>query len=139
MDEFHILAEKLMSDALLPFAKTSLNITSVRKRRSPYQELHAVAPSSRRIIPPSKSERTEVIGPTAVNPIKQHFGALLGQPQVLSEELKLLVVPGCEAADVPFEGAHTLNQSKERFLNGLERMEMSEVKHLKLSLPINGP
>jgi hypothetical protein len=55
-DKFHIFAEKLISDALLPFAKTNFNVMSVQKRRSLYQELHGVAPSSRRIIFSSKSE-----------------------------------------------------------------------------------
>jgi hypothetical protein len=32
-DEFHIFAEKLMSDALLLFAKTNFNMMSARKRR----------------------------------------------------------------------------------------------------------
>jgi hypothetical protein len=50
MDEFHIFAEKLMFDTLLPFAKTNFNMTSPGKGRSLYQELQTVAPSSRRII-----------------------------------------------------------------------------------------
>jgi hypothetical protein len=32
-DEFHVFAEKLMSDALLPFAKINFNMMSARKRR----------------------------------------------------------------------------------------------------------
>jgi hypothetical protein len=87
---------------------------SARKRGSLYQEGHRVAPSSRCIILSSKSEMRAVIGRTAVDRIEQHFGALLGQPRVLSEELKLLVVQVCEAADVPFEGAHALNRSTKR-------------------------
>jgi hypothetical protein len=39
MDEFHIFAEKLMSHALLSFAKTNFNMMTVRERRSLYQEL----------------------------------------------------------------------------------------------------
>jgi hypothetical protein len=46
--------------------------------------------------------------------IEQHLGALLGQPRVLSEELKLLVMQVCEPADVPLEGAHALNRSTKR-------------------------
>jgi hypothetical protein len=103
-----------VSDALLPFAKTNFNMLSARKRRSLYQELHGVAPSSRRIILSSRSEMREVIGRTAVDPIEQHLGALLGQSRVLSEELKLLVVQVCETADVSFEGAHALNRSTKR-------------------------
>jgi hypothetical protein len=92
MDEIHIFAEKLMFDALLPFAKTNFNIMSAQKRSSLYQKLHRVGHSSRRIILSSKSEISGVIERTAVDPIEQYLGALLGQPRVLSEELKLLVV-----------------------------------------------
>jgi hypothetical protein len=113
-DEFHIFAEKLMSDVLLPFTKTDINMTSARKRRSLYQELHGVAPSSRRIVVSSKSETKRAIGQTAVDPIEQHLGALLGESRVLSEHWNLLVVQVCEAADVPFEGALALNRSTER-------------------------
>jgi hypothetical protein len=49
-DEFHVFAEKVMSDALLPLAKTNFNMMKARKRRSLYQELHGAAPSSWRII-----------------------------------------------------------------------------------------
>jgi hypothetical protein len=97
----HIFAEKLMSDALLPFANTNFNMTSARKPRSQYQELHGVAPSSGRIILSSQSEMRGVIRRTAVDPIKQHLGALPGQPRVLSEELKLLGLQVCEAAHTP--------------------------------------
>jgi hypothetical protein len=55
-----------------------------------------------------------VIGRTAIDPIKQHLGALLGQPRVLSKELKLLAVQVCETADVPFEGAYALNRSTKK-------------------------
>jgi hypothetical protein len=68
--EFHIFAEKLMSDALLPFVNTNFNMMSARKRHSRYQELHGVAPSSRRLILSSKSEVRGVIGRTAVGPIE---------------------------------------------------------------------
>jgi hypothetical protein len=62
MDEFHIFAEKLMPDALLPFAKANFNMMSARERLSPYQELHGVTPLSRRIFLSSKSEMRAVIG-----------------------------------------------------------------------------
>jgi hypothetical protein len=90
-DEFYIFAEKLMSNALVPCqdqfqygecSKAALTIS--RTRRGP--------PSSRRIILSSKSEMRRVIGQTAVDRIEQHLGALLRQPRVLSEKLKLLVV-----------------------------------------------
>jgi CO dehydrogenase/acetyl-CoA synthase alpha subunit len=113
-DEFHIFAEKLMSDALLPFAKTNFNMMSARKQCSLYQELHRVAPLSRRVILSLKKEMKAMIGRTAVDPTEQHLGALLDQPRILSEELKLPVVQVWEAADVPYEGAHALNQSTKR-------------------------
>jgi hypothetical protein len=55
-----------------------------------------------------------VIEQTPVDPIEQHLGAFLGQPLVLSEELKLLVGQVREAAHVLFEGAHALNRSTKR-------------------------
>jgi hypothetical protein len=139
-DEFHIFAEKLISDALVPFPKTNFNMMNARKRRSLYQELHGVAPSSCRISLSSKSEMKRVIGGTAVDPIEQHLGALPCRPRFLSEELKLLVARVWEAANVPFEGAHALNRwTKNGFLNGLERIGTPWMKHLQLSPPINEP
>jgi hypothetical protein len=114
MDEFHIFAEKLMSDALFRFTKTKFNILSVRKRRSLYHKLRTAVPSIRCIILSSKSETTGVTGRIIVDPIEQNFGALLGQSRVLSEELKLLVVQVYEAVDVPFEGVRALNRSTKR-------------------------
>jgi hypothetical protein len=71
-------------------------------------------PSSRRITLSSKSDMRESIGRTSFDPIEQHLGAFLGQPLVLSEELKLLVVQLCKVADVRFEGSHALNRSIKR-------------------------
>jgi hypothetical protein len=73
-DEFQIFAKKLMSDALLLFAKTNFNMMGARKRRSLYQELHGVAPSSHHITLSSKLEMRGMIGRTAVDPIEQHLG-----------------------------------------------------------------
>jgi hypothetical protein len=42
-DEFYIVAEKLMSDVVLPFGKTNFNMMSARKRCSLYQEPHGVS------------------------------------------------------------------------------------------------
>jgi hypothetical protein len=91
LDEFHLLAEKLMSDALLSFTKTNFYMMRTRKRRSLYQELHGVTPSSRRIVLSSKSEIRRMVGRTAANPIEQHLGALLGRPRIASEDLKMLI------------------------------------------------
>jgi hypothetical protein len=54
---------------------------SVRKQRSLNQELHGVAPSSRRVILSSKSEMKAVIGRRGVDPIEQYLGVLLVQPR----------------------------------------------------------
>jgi hypothetical protein len=48
--------EELFSDVLLAFAKTNLSAMSNRKRRSLFQELAGVIPSSRQIILSSKSQ-----------------------------------------------------------------------------------
>jgi hypothetical protein len=100
-DEFHIFAEKLMSDVLFHFAKTNFNMISARKRRSSYQKLLGVAPSAGRVILSSKSERKGVIGRTAVDPNEQHIGALLGPPRVLSAELKVSCWAGVRARQYP--------------------------------------
>jgi hypothetical protein len=107
-DQFDVFAEKLMSDALLPFAKTNFHLMSSRKRRSLYQELHGVTPSSRRIILSSKSETKVVMGQAAYDPIEKHMGELFGRTRILSEDLKLLVMQVCDTTRVPFEGAHLL-------------------------------
>jgi hypothetical protein len=70
--------------------------------------------SSRRITLSSKAEMRGLIGRTSFDPIEQHLWVLLGQPRILSEELKLLVVQLCEVPDVPFEGAHMLKRSTKR-------------------------
>jgi hypothetical protein len=46
----HIAVERLMSDILLPFAKTNFMMVSPQRRRLLFQELHGVSPSSRRAI-----------------------------------------------------------------------------------------
>jgi hypothetical protein len=69
-DEFHTFAEKLMFNAFLPFAKTNFNMMSAQKRHLLNQELHGVAPSSRRITLSSKSEIRGVIGRTGVGQIE---------------------------------------------------------------------
>jgi hypothetical protein len=120
-DEFYRFAEKLMSDAFLPFAKTSFYMISARKCRLPYQEPQCVTPSSRRINLSSKSEMRRVVGRTAANPIEQHLAALLGQPRIVSEDLKLLVQQVCDATNFGYEGIHPLHRATKREV--LERTE----------------
>jgi hypothetical protein len=118
IDQFDVFAEKFMSGALLPFAKTNFHMVSSRKRRLLYQGLHAVVPSSRRIILSSKSEMKAVIDHTVHVPVEKHLGELLGRTRIHSEDLKLLVVQVYDTTGVPFEGAHALRQStKKEVLN----------------------
>jgi hypothetical protein len=112
LDEFRRFAEKLMSDALLPFTKTNFDMMSARKRRSLYQELHGVTPSSRQIILSSKSDIRRVVD--SANPIEQHLAALLGQPRIVSEDLKLLVQQVRDAMNFRYEGMHTLHRATKR-------------------------
>jgi hypothetical protein len=113
-DMFPEVAERLMSDLLLPFAKTNLYMMGSRKRRSLYQELQGVTPSCRRIILSSKSDLRAVVGPQAADPIEQHLAALLGRPRVVTDELKLLVTQVLEARRVSFEGPHALHRATKR-------------------------
>jgi hypothetical protein len=109
IEQFDVFAEKLMSDALLPFAKTNFHMMRSRRRRSLYQELHAVAPSSRRIILFSKAEMKAAHGP-----IEKHLGELPGRTRILSEDLKLFVAQVCDTTGVPFEGTQLLRRSTKR-------------------------
>jgi hypothetical protein len=138
--EFHIFTDKLMSDTLLPFAKTNFNMMSARKQRSLYQGLHGVAPSCWCIFLSAKSKKREATERKAVNLIEHHFGTFLGRPLVLLEELKLLFVQVCEVTDVPFEGVHALNRSTKReVLEWIGENWDALGKHLQLSLRINEP
>jgi hypothetical protein len=103
-----------MSDALLPFAKTNFYMMSSRKRRSLYQELHGVAPSSRRIILSSKSQLKGVVSYKAFDPIERHLASLLGCTRILAADLRLLVTHVCDTGDIPFGGTHSLNRATKR-------------------------
>jgi hypothetical protein len=96
-----------MSDALLPFARTNFDVMSARKRRSPYQELRGVTPSSRGIILSSKIEISSVVGHRAVDMIK----GLLESPRVFGRDVKMLVIQVCESSKIHFEGRHQGNRS----------------------------
>jgi hypothetical protein len=106
--------EELFSDVLLPFAKTNLSAMSNRKRRSLFQELAGVTPSSRRIMLSSKSQTKRVLAGQEIDPVERHIVGLLGRTRVLSEELRLVIEQVCEAATVSFEGPHRLNRSTKR-------------------------
>jgi hypothetical protein len=106
----------LISDELLPFAKTNFSAMSGRKRRSLYQELAGVITSSRRIIMSSKSEMGAVVGARSSHPVERHLANLLGRNRILSWELKAIIEQVCQAAHVGFEGPHPLNRSTKRDL-----------------------
>jgi hypothetical protein len=113
-DQLHIHLEKLMSDLLVPFAKTKLSLVSPRKRRSLYQELRGVHPSSRRIMLSSKSALKSVIIGTAVDPIEKHLAGLLGRKGILTQDLRLFVKQVCHTANFPFDGPRALPRSTKR-------------------------
>jgi hypothetical protein len=106
----------LISDELLPFAKTNFSAMSRGKRRSLYQELAGVITSSRRIILSSKSEMGAVVGARPSPPVERHLAILLGRNSILSWELKAIIQQVCQAAHVGFEGTHPLNRSTKRDL-----------------------
>jgi hypothetical protein len=56
----------------------------------------------------------KVVGRTAANPIEQHLAALMGQPRIVSEDLKLLVQQVCDATNFRYEGMHTLHRATKR-------------------------
>jgi hypothetical protein len=113
-DAIHQYVEELMSDTLLPFAKTKLSAKSEKKLRTLYQELQGVAPSSRRIILSAKSQMRKVIGERATDPVEQHIAELLGKKRLLSDELKVLIGQVCAAEHIPFQGPRPLNRSTKR-------------------------
>jgi hypothetical protein len=113
-DQLHIHLEKLMSDLLLPFAKTKLSLVSPRKRRSLYQELQGVSPSSRRKMPSSKSALKSVIIGRAVHPIEEHLAGLLGRKPILAQDFRLLVEQVCDTANFPFDGPRAVPCSTKR-------------------------
>jgi hypothetical protein len=55
-----------------------------------------------------------VVGRTAADPIQQHLAALLGEPRIVSEGLKLLVHQACDATNFRYEGMHALHRATKR-------------------------
>jgi hypothetical protein len=127
--------EMLISDELLPFAKTNFSAMSRRKRRSLYQELGGVITSSRRIILSSKSEMGRVVSPS--NPIEKHLAKLLGRPRVLSHELKVMTEQVCETAHVVFEGPCSLQRSPKRDVLHWIEANWADLGQLFISIAAN--
>jgi hypothetical protein len=74
----HIAVERLMSDILLPFAKTNFTMMSPQKRRSLFQKLHGVSPSSRRVIISASQFMGKAMEHPTINPFEEHLAGLLG-------------------------------------------------------------
>jgi hypothetical protein len=120
-DGIHVNVEKLMSDVLLPFAKTKVSMMSFQKRRSLYQELYGVSPSSRRVILSSKSRLKRVIEPRTIHPIEAYLAGLLGRITIPAQQLRILVAQTCDANRLQFNGRRQLNRStKKEILEWIE-------------------
>jgi hypothetical protein len=114
-DALHVNVERLMSDELLPFAKTKFSLMSPRKRRSLYQELHGVSPSSRRLIISAKSVMGSAIRQAPTHPFEEHIAGLLGgRKRILSHQLRILIGQVCEMLRLPFDAPRQLNRSTKR-------------------------
>jgi hypothetical protein len=88
----HIAVERLMSEILLPFAKTNFTMMSSQKRRSLFQELHGVSPSSRRVIISARQLMGKVVKHPTINPFEEHLAGLFGgRRRVPSEHLRVLI------------------------------------------------
>jgi hypothetical protein len=77
----HIAVERLMSDILLPFAKTNLTMMSPQQRRSLFQELHGVSSLFCRVIISAKQLMKKAMEHPTINPFEEHLAGLLGGPR----------------------------------------------------------
>jgi hypothetical protein len=116
-DQVYHLVEKLMSDELMPFAKSKMSLMSCLRHRSLYQELKLVAPSGRRVMLSCKSEMESVIGGRkTVSTYEKELWILLDRPKIVLPELKLLIQEARKIAQLPFviedgERHHGLNRA----------------------------
>jgi hypothetical protein len=118
-DEFYLtverdvtsLVEYVISDVLLPSAKTKLSAMSEKTRRSLYQELEGFAPSRRRVLLSAKSRLTAVLGAQRSSPIERHLAEMLGIHCVSAVELKALTEQICSTARLPFDARQNLKDS----------------------------
>jgi hypothetical protein len=78
-DQVYHLVEKLMSDELMPFAKSKMPLMICPRRRSLYQEHKGVAPSERRVMLSCKSEMASAIGGSqSCQSIWERIGDIIG-------------------------------------------------------------
>jgi hypothetical protein len=116
----HITVERLMSDILLPFARTNFTMMSPQKRRSLFQELHRVSPSSRRVIISTKQLMGKAMEHSTVNLFEEHLAGLLsGCRRVPSEHLRVLIGQMCEQTRQNFDGPRRVSRpTKEKCSSG---------------------
>jgi hypothetical protein len=108
----HIAVEELMSDILLPFAKTKFTTMSPQKRRLLFQQLHGVSPSSRRVIISAKQFMEKAMEHLTINPFEEHLAGLSGgRRRVPSEHLQVLTGQMCEQTRQNFDGPRQLSRS----------------------------
>jgi hypothetical protein len=101
----HTAVERLMSDILLPFAKTNFTMISPQKRRPLFQGLHGVSPSSRRVILSAEQFMEKAMEHPIINPFEQQLAGLLGGGRrVPSEYLQVLIGQVCEQTRQDFDG-----------------------------------
>jgi hypothetical protein len=111
----YIAVERLVSDILLPFVNGNFIMTSPQKRRSLFQELHGVSPSSRRVISSSKQLIGKAMDHPTVNPFEGHLAGLLsGRRMVPSEHVRVLIGQVCEQTRQDFDGPRRLSRSTKR-------------------------
>jgi hypothetical protein len=108
------LVEYLISDALLSFAKTKLSTTSEKTRRSLYQELQGVAPSTRRVLVSATSQLKAVLGWWTSNPMERHLAQMRGTHPISAPEPKILTETICSTAGISFDSPRSLRSSTKR-------------------------
>jgi hypothetical protein len=111
----HIAVDRLMSDILLPFAKTNFTMMSPQKRGSLFQELHGVSPSSHRVIISEKQLVGKAMEHPTINPFEEHLAGLLGgRRRVPSEYLRVLIRQVYQQTRQDFDGRCRLSPSTKR-------------------------
>jgi hypothetical protein len=127
--------ESLISDELLPFAKTNFSAMNSRTRRSLYQELAGVITSSRRIILSAKAQMGHAIGSS--HPIERHLASVLGTKRVLVWQLQAIIEQACESAHVVFEGPRSVRRTPKRDLVHWIEVNWGELGQLFTSITAN--
>jgi hypothetical protein len=111
----HIAVERLISDIVLPFAKTNFTMISPQKRRSLSQELHGVSPSSHRVIISARQFMGKAMEHSTINLSEEHLVGLLGgRRRVPSKHLRVIIEQMCEQTRQDFDGLRQLSRSTKR-------------------------